>query len=62
MKKVTSVVLLTILLIGICASVFAEEEIIGLDENLDELLMRNYFTQEELDEMEKEYMEYYANR
>ena len=61
MKKVTSVVLLTILLIGICASVFAEEEIIGLDENLDELLMRNYFTQEELDEMEKEYMEYYSD-
>lgn len=61
MKKVTSVVLLAILLTGICASVFAEDEIIGLDENLNELLMRNYFTQEELAEMEKEYMEYYSD-
>lgn len=61
MKKLLSILLLVTLSFGvISATAFAETEIKGLEENLDELLMRNYFTQEELAEMEKEYMEFYS--
>lgn len=61
MRKVLLVLLSITLLFGTNSGVaFAETEIKGLEENLDELLMRNYFTQEELAEMEKEYMEFYS--
>lgn len=61
MKKLLSVLMAMMLFVGtISATVFAEPEIKGLEENLDELLIRNYFTQEELAKMENEYMEYYS--
>ncbi len=60
MKKVL-LTLISIILVISSASVFANEEIEGLNENLDELLMKNYFTYEQFDEMNKEYMEYYED-
>ena len=61
MKKILSVLIAVTLFIGIVSSTaFAEPEIKGLDENLNELLMINYFTEEELTEMENAYMEFYS--
>jgi len=61
MKKLFSVLLSAILLIGIFSiNTFAETEIKGLQENLDELLMKNYFTQEELDRISQVYTEIYS--
>ncbi len=58
MKKILLLLLSIALSFNVISTTFAEREIKGLEENLNELLMRNHFTQEELSEMEKEYMEY----
>ena len=59
MKKILSILLFITLLVGMVSSTtFAETEIKGLDENLDELLMRNYFTEEEIAEIDNKYKAY----
>lgn len=61
MKKILSIIISTALLTGsFCITTFAETEIKGLNENLDELLMKNYFTEEELQEMDNAYMQSYS--
>ncbi len=56
MKKVL-LTLISIILVISSANVFADEEIEGLNENLDELLMMNHFTKDEIEEINKKYIE-----
>ena len=58
MKKIASMILSLIFVIGVLGiNVFANEEIEGLRECLSKLLMKNYFTEEQFAEINKEYEE-----
>ena len=60
MKKII-LILLIILINTIGVSAKAEEKVEGLKECIDSLFMTNYFSEEEIAQMDKEYMEYYSD-
>lgn len=64
MKKIIAAVLCTVLAITLCSASFAEsgaapEAVAGLDSRLAALFIRNNFTEEEINALDEEYMEFF---
>lgn len=57
-KKILAIAMVVLMTGALWVTASAEGEVEGLQENLDELQMKNYFTEEEIAQIEQEYMAY----
>lgn len=67
MKKIIAAVLCAALAFTLCGASFAEpgaapDSVAGLDERLDMLFIRNNFTEEEINTMNQEYIDWFTER